>query len=551
MGRRSWIHLIKSKEEAFRIREFIEKSKYYIFIVCGALIEDSLKDVWGNKYGIDGMITPALLTQSDGSSVIEEMIKQEIIYGSRTVVLDNLISEEIEVTEHGWKIRKARYMSSQEFFDYIDKEMVPKISKLRKREDLTSLDIKKQIIYSLKHGDHHRLHHLILYKLLRFLDLEDFEELWNKYNLKLVRLFAKDIRILRGEFFQDITFPDKFSEFLQQKIIEIIIKGENEQIEDLIWLKLYQFLDVKDLKTLPEDKLLNFIELFYTTINKVRYVDYVIEEIEIFTKKVGNSLSPYFRKLIKHIIKSKDTNSILNLILNRWTYMLNKQSLMDLLRDSELDFFNILIKTTQDLGDYYGFNKEIDDTIFEYILEIVTPSEAEALKDLKSLIKEGFIIMYKRDIDKEINSIVKKDNHIVSITIQDSQLEKVPESIGMLEYLKEFVIEKAKITHLPESIGNLRSLKTLEIHSCGLKTIPNSIGNLKSLEELYLNGNNLAILPDSIGNLQSLKILDLYGNNLKTLPLSIGNITSINKINIGENPNLILPKSLNQFNIKK
>jgi Leucine-rich repeat (LRR) protein len=50
---------------------------------------------------------------------------------------------------------------------------------------------------------------------------------------------------------------------------------------------------------------------------------------------------------------------------------------------------------------------------------------------------------------------------------------------------------------------------------CYLERIPESIGNLDSLKELDLYGNEIRTLPDSIENLQSLKKMNLVSNKLE------------------------------------
>ena len=78
MGRRSWIFFVYSKETADKIKLFYEKNECVIFIGHYVLINGPIETNYFT-YGNDTDKTPALLTHSDGESIVREMLNQKII----------------------------------------------------------------------------------------------------------------------------------------------------------------------------------------------------------------------------------------------------------------------------------------------------------------------------------------------------------------------------------------------------------------------------------------------------------------------------------------
>ena len=78
MGRRSWIFFVFSKETAEKIKLFCEKNEIIIFIGHYVIINGSIESKDGTIHGNDSDNTPALLAQSDGESIVREMLNQKI-----------------------------------------------------------------------------------------------------------------------------------------------------------------------------------------------------------------------------------------------------------------------------------------------------------------------------------------------------------------------------------------------------------------------------------------------------------------------------------------
>lgn len=114
MGRRSWIHFIGSKEKGHDLIDFV-KIKDEIFIVGSAIIKGQILSYDGRIFGKKRQESLVLLTQSDGSFVIEEMMRSKLTDQFHTVLLDDLLEEEVESSKKGVIIKKAEYLDLENF----------------------------------------------------------------------------------------------------------------------------------------------------------------------------------------------------------------------------------------------------------------------------------------------------------------------------------------------------------------------------------------------------------------------------------------------------
>lgn len=131
------------------------------------------------------------------------------------------------------------------------------------------------------------------------------------------------------------------------------------------------------------------------------------------------------------------------------------------------------------------------------------------------------------------------------LTITNSHLESLPESIGLLVGLNTLRLDSNRLTTLPSSIGNLTRLKTLELNNNQLTTLPATCRELTILATLELNNNQFESIPESIIYLTLLQRLDLSHNNLTSIPVSVGNLRNLIILNLNDNPNLrILPQEV-------
>lgn len=131
------------------------------------------------------------------------------------------------------------------------------------------------------------------------------------------------------------------------------------------------------------------------------------------------------------------------------------------------------------------------------------------------------------------------------LTITNSGLESLPESMGSLTRLNTLRLNSNRLTTLPSSIGNLTRLKTLELNNNQLTTLPATCRELTILADLELNNNQFESIPESIIDLTLLQRLYLSHNNLTSIPVSVGNLRNLIVLNLNDNPNLrILPQEV-------
>ncbi|KAG0590524.1 hypothetical protein KC19_1G106000 [Ceratodon purpureus] len=119
-----------------------------------------------------------------------------------------------------------------------------------------------------------------------------------------------------------------------------------------------------------------------------------------------------------------------------------------------------------------------------------------------------------------------------TLTLEDSTVTELPESIGLLMGLTMLIIEACeRLQCLPNSIGDLKGLEILRLTHCdNLKRLPKTLGGLTSLENLCIETCSIRKLPRSIGQLSGLRGLEIEGcKNLQKLPTSIRNLKGLRR----------------------
>jgi len=125
MGRRSWIFFVYSKETAEKIQRFCEINDYIIFIGDYVIINGSI-DTRYFTYGNDSDKTPALLTQSDGESIVRELVDRNVIEFDDYIYLGDVDKKELEDTGDGYKLKKATYITEKEFLETFENSLFTK-----------------------------------------------------------------------------------------------------------------------------------------------------------------------------------------------------------------------------------------------------------------------------------------------------------------------------------------------------------------------------------------------------------------------------------------
>ncbi|OWM80271.1 hypothetical protein CDL15_Pgr019551 [Punica granatum] len=132
-------------------------------------------------------------------------------------------------------------------------------------------------------------------------------------------------------------------------------------------------------------------------------------------------------------------------------------------------------------------------------------------------------------------------------------LKKLPEKLGSMESLVEFLIDFTEVEQIPissgmkklevlsanncrylggisASIGSLENLKRLSLFGSAVEELPDSIGQLTSLVELNLSLTTVRSLPDFVGDLHNLELLKIDGTYITCLPGNLGRLKKLKEL---------------------
>jgi hypothetical protein len=217
-------------------------------------------------------------------------------------------------------------------------------------------------------------------------------------------------------------------------------------------------------------------------------------------------------------------------------------------------------------------NEELNRCMEKFALEIgVAQEEAKFFLDLEALFADG---NENYEIDTSIYNYFKiltdfksgepwlalKNEHVETLNFNYFNWKFLKENKDNIESIMKLSspdlflssIQKLNLNYnnpvrIPESIGLLKYLKILNLSRNKIMLIPDSIGSLTSIEKLDLSHNNISEISDSICTLTSLKILNLSHNKIQKIPSSIKNLELLNELRIHKNKIKSVHDSLNPF----
>ena len=154
--------------------------------------------------------------------------------------------------------------------------------------------------------------------------------------------------------------------------------------------------------------------------------------------------------------------------------------------------------------------------------------------------------------------VTEKMPNLVSLEINENNIEKLPETIESLSKLMFLEAQHNHLTALPDSFTKLNQLFLANFSHNKLKNISHSLLTLPNLEVLNVSHNQIGTFPDLFG-LQNIRTLSLRGNegicfepdsapltllrhldlahcNLKTVPSFLGAFSNLHKLNLEDNP---------------
>ena len=192
---------------------------------------------------------------------------------------------------------------------------------------------------------------------------------------------------------------------------------------------------------------------------------------------------------------------------------------------------------------------EIEDLVYLKTLDLSDTNIKKLPESIGKLTNLKILDLSRANIEELPESIGKLTNLKILDLIR-ANIEELPESIGKLTNLKSLDLSGTNIEELPESIGKLTNLESLYLSGTNIEELPESIGKLTNLEYLVLNSTNIEELPEWIGELTNLKSLDLSGTNIEELPESIGKLTNLKSLDLSKTKLKKLPYSLFQLDLE-
>ncbi|OGU59956.1 MAG: hypothetical protein A2V66_16270 [Ignavibacteria bacterium RBG_13_36_8] len=196
-------------------------------------------------------------------------------------------------------------------------------------------------------------------------------------------------------------------------------------------------------------------------------------------------------------------------------------------QENMINYLNILIKSIDE------WLVPIEENYALYQNTQLSKKECECLKIIEDLIKKSIPPLIT--ISDDSFGFQEKDEHIVSLGLNNQQLVSLPDEISRLNFLERLFLRKNSLKILPPSIDSLTTLKSLDLRENTLESLPDTIGDLQSLEILWMDNNQLTKLPNSMNRNKSLKDLCASENKINVFPEMICTLPNLERINLRKN----------------
>ncbi|XP_055961441.1 putative disease resistance protein RGA1 [Mercurialis annua] len=120
------------------------------------------------------------------------------------------------------------------------------------------------------------------------------------------------------------------------------------------------------------------------------------------------------------------------------------------------------------------------------------------------------------------------------LDLRHSEIEILPEGVGVLKHLRFLSLSVSKMRRLPNSICKLQSLQTLWLKGCdGIEELPSDMRCFISLRSLSITTKQKLFPNDGIGCLKSLRCLEIYlCENVEYLFEDMHGLASLRKLSI-------------------
>ncbi|MBN1761264.1 MAG: leucine-rich repeat domain-containing protein [Chitinispirillaceae bacterium] len=185
---------------------------------------------------------------------------------------------------------------------------------------------------------------------------------------------------------------------------------------------------------------------------------------------------------------------------------------------------------------------------FFFIMALLTGSAIAVSGQSDALIVQRILERCgMRDISvEEVTEM--EDGRVVKLDLSNNDVAKdgitlIPDEIGKLTALREFVCTDNSIEEVPSEIGRCVNLRKLDLGSNRIGLLPNEIGQLRQLEKLDLRHNRLTALPPELANCKNIEYLWLWGNKLTDIK-PVAHLTNLQELYLKDNRLTMLPPSI-------
>lgn len=240
-------------------------------------------------------------------------------------------------------------------------------------------------------------------------------------NINLIELLVKQraerkYNWKRDDFEIGLEFHEDnelISQIISKKIVSIISKMDEAEVESVLKLHLHQNIHFRDFITLAH----KIKEFFFVLTHKFclnYFPDYPEYEI-LCLGQIELLRSGYIRQYVTKIVKKGDPQALRELFRDHWLDLLNKSDFLSLMNASELGLFEILLDVNKDIPEY-AYNYELPSRFQKLrIKNLVEKIKKTIGRKDKKLIIVLFRLKFFKKLNENDVSEITKDHRIVEI----------------------------------------------------------------------------------------------------------------------------------------
>lgn len=208
-----------------------------------------------------------------------------------------------------------------------------------------------------------------------------------------------------------------------------------------------------------------------------------------------------------------------------------------------------------DILKFFKENYGVKNYFRDYIVNVLMRKSTKVDDMIKTLNKFGMVkdlIPILKDMkvkDLDLSGVIGKNSEfeletlgdvvtLEKLIIRDCELERIPESIRLLNNLKELRLSGNKITAIPVWINELKNLRILNVMK-NLIEEPFDVSGLTNLEDIHIGFNKkMHSLPTGLKNLKMLQSIDASLCDITSIGVEVLECKGLIQLNVTRNKNL-------------